>query len=129
MAGPAYYTGVMNISKNEDWVVSFLYQQLGSDGVTLTPIDLTGSTIKSEIRINETDHEAVVYSTSVGNDGVYIASDPTTGMFTLVFDRTNKLVRLSSGQTYTCDIVRLMPSGYQERLWEGLAYVVEGTTR
>jgi hypothetical protein len=27
------------------------------------------------------------------------------------------------------DIVRLMPNGWQERLWEGTATVVEGTTR
>jgi|SRR5215475_11508213 len=128
MPGPAYYSGVMNISKNEDWVVSFLYQQLGSDGVTLTPIDLTGSVIKSEIRVNETDHEAIIYSTSVNSDGVYITA-PTTGVFTLVFDRANKLVRLSAGQIYTADIVRLMPSGFQERMWEGQAIVVEGTTR
>jgi hypothetical protein len=128
MPGPAYYTGVMNIAKNEDWVVSFLYQMLAADGVTLTPIDLTGSIIKCEIRVNELDHEAIVYSTSVGQDGVYIATDPTTGVFTIVFDRAGKLVRLSAG-TYVTDIVRLMPSGFQERLWEGQAIVVEGTSR
>ena len=127
MPGPAYYSGVMNVAKNEDWVVSFLYQQLGADGVTLTPIDLTGSTIKCEMRVNELDHEAIVYATSVNNDGVYIPT-PTNGTFTIAFNRASKLNRLSAG-TYKTDIVRLMPSGYQERLWEGDAIVVEGTTR
>jgi hypothetical protein len=31
--------------------------------------------------------------------------------------------------TYVTDLVRLMPNGSQERLFEGTATVVEGTTR
>jgi hypothetical protein len=37
-------------------------------------------------------------------------------------------MRLAPGQ-YVTDLVRYMASGYQERLWEGTAIVVEGTTR
>jgi hypothetical protein len=40
----------------------------------------------------------------------------------------NLLSNLEAGQ-YFADMVRLMPNGYQERMWEGVAVVVEGTTR
>jgi hypothetical protein len=124
MAGPSYYTGVMNISQNEDWVVPFLYSQT-SDGVTFTPIDLTGSLLKLEIRVLESDNEAVVDVYSPDN-GITI-TDAVGGSFTIVIDRA-KSARLAPG-TYFTDLVRLMTNGYQERLWEGTATVVEGTTR
>ena len=132
MAGPAYYTGAVNIAKNEDWAVPFVYSAVGTDGVTLTPIDLTGSVLKFEIRKQETDFEATVASFSSDlnldgvADGIYI-TDPLHGMFTLVVTRAQS-ARLTPGD-YVCDLVRLMPSGYQERLWEGTATVVQGTTR
>ena len=44
MAGPAYYDGTMNIAKNEDWIVPFIYGSYAADGVTVVPIDLTNST-------------------------------------------------------------------------------------
>jgi hypothetical protein len=124
MAGPSYYTGVMNIAQNEDWVVPFLYSQT-SDGVTFTPIDLTGSLLKLEIRVLESDNEAVVDVYSPDN-GITI-TDAVGGSFTIVIDRAKSL-RLAPG-TYFTDLVRLMTNGYQERLWEGTAIVVEGTTR
>jgi hypothetical protein len=124
MAGPSYYTGVMNISQNEDWVVPFLYAQ-SSDGVTFTPIDLTGSLLKLEIRSAESEHEAIV-STFSPDNGIII-TNAVGGSFTIVIDRS-KSVRLAPGTYYT-DLVRTMTSGLQERLWEGTATVVEGTTR
>jgi hypothetical protein len=132
MAGPAYYTGQINIAKNDDWAVSFLYSSVNSDGVTTTPIDLTGSTIKMEIRIQESDHEATVGLTSADinmdgySDGIYI-TDAVGGAFTVVITR-HQSMSLYPG-SYITDIVRLMPNGYQERLWEGTVTVVEGTTR
>jgi hypothetical protein len=125
MAGPSYYSGTMNISKNEDWIVPFLYQSVDSTGTVFTPIDLTGSTLKLEIRVDEIDHEALVSVFSP--DGGIVINDPTTGQFTVLIDRAHML-HLSAGNYYT-DMVRLMPNGYQERLWEGMAVVVEGTTR
>ena len=124
MGGPAYYSGTMNISKNEDWVVAFIYSIANADG-SLTPIDLTGSTIKIEIRKREEDHEASVSVYSP--DGGITITDAANGKFTVLMDRY-KLVRLAPGE-YVSDIVRLMPNGLQERLWEGVAEVVEGTTR
>jgi hypothetical protein len=126
MAGPAYYTGVMNISKNEDWVVPFLYSAVASDGVTMTPIDLTGSLLKLEIRKQEIDHEAIVFSFSSPDDGITI-TNAVGGAFTILIER-DKSVRLAAG-VYVTDLVRLMPNGLQERLWEGTATVVDGTTR
>ena len=126
MAGPSYYTGTMNIALNEDWVVAFVYNSVGSDGVTLTPIDLTGSLLKLEIRTQETDNEAIVFSFSSPNDGIWI-TNATAGQFTVTIER-DKSARLAPG-TYVTDLVRLMPSGLQERMWEGTCTVVEGTTR
>jgi hypothetical protein len=125
MAGPSYYSGVMNIAKNEDWIVPFLYDMVSADGSTHTPIDLTGSLLKLEIRVLETDHEALVsvYSPDHG----IILTNAAGGQFTILIDRAH-LVHLAAGEYYT-DLVRLMPNGYQERMWEGSAIVVEGTTR
>jgi hypothetical protein len=115
----------MSIAKNEDWVVPFVYGTTSEDGLTFTPIDLTGSEIKLEIRKHEPDHEAVV-SVSSPDDGI-IFNDAAGGEFTVVIVR-DKLIRLAPGE-YVADMVRLMTSGYQERLWEGSVTVVEGTTR
>jgi hypothetical protein len=127
MAGPTYFEAAINIAKNEDWVVPFQYGYYDTDGVTVLPIDLTGSTIKMEIRIQETDHEALVSVFSPDNGIVFDNDDPTTGRFTITLLRSN-LIRLATG-SYVTDLVRLMPQGYQERIFEGTAEVVEGTTR
>jgi hypothetical protein len=126
MAGPAYYSAQVNIAKNEDWVVPFVYSTKDDTGV-LTPVDLTGSTLKLEIRVREIDHEAIVAVFSSPSDGIQI-TDAAGGAFTIAISR-DRLVRLSGGREYVTDLVRLMPSGYQERLWEGPVTVVEGTTR
>lgn len=115
----------MNIAKNEDWIVPFLYDTIGQDGVTRSPIDLTGSLLKLEIRILETDHEALV-SVFSPDHGIFI-TDASNGLFTILIDRAH-LMHLAAGD-YFVDLVRLMPNGYQERMWEGTATVVEGTTR
>ena len=96
MAGPAYYEGTMNIAKNDDWIVPFIYGYYDTDGVTVLPIDLTDSLIKLEIRVRETDHEAVVSVFSPSN-GIVI-NDPTNGYFTIVIDRA-LLMRLAAGGT------------------------------
>jgi hypothetical protein len=125
MAGPSYYTGQMNVAKNEDWVVPFLYQMVDGTGTVIAPIDLTGSTLKLALRKQEIDHEALV-SVFSPNGGIMITDAPN-GLFQVVIVR-NLLSNLEAGQ-YFADIVRLMPNGYQERMWEGVAVVVEGTTR
>jgi hypothetical protein len=127
MAGPAYYTGQMNIAMNDDWIVPFLYATLNSDGVTTTPIDLTGSVLKMEVRMSESDRNVVVsVSSSPPAAGITI-TNAVGGAFTILMDR-NRLSQLTPGN-YVSDLVRLMPNGYQERMWEGTATVVEGTTR
>lgn len=127
MAGPCYYEAVVNMSLNEDWVVPFIYGTFDTDGVTVIPIDLTGSTIKMEIREQETDNEAIV-SVLSPDQGIYFDNgDPTTGQFVIAVTR-DKSWRLGPGQFFI-DCVRLLSDGYQERLWEGVATVVEGTTR
>jgi hypothetical protein len=125
MGGPSYYSGQMNISLNEDWIVPFVYGTVDSTGANFTPIDLTGSTLKLEIRTLETDHEALV-SVYSPDGGIFI-TNATQGQFQILIDRPH-LTHLSAGQYFT-DLVRMMPNGYQERLWEGTAVVVEGTTR
>jgi hypothetical protein len=125
MAGPAYYEGTMNISLNEDWIVPFQYGSYAADGVTVDPIDLTGSLLKLEIRVLETDHEALVSVFSPSN-GIAI-NDAVNGYFTISIAR-DLLIRLAAG-TYVADLVRLMPNGFQERIIDCTAIVVVGTTR
>jgi hypothetical protein len=127
MAGPTYYEATINIAKNDDWIVPFQYGYYDTDGVSIQPIDLTGSLIKMEIRIQETDHEALVSVFSPDNGITFDAGDPSAGRFTITIDRAH-LIRLAPG-AYFADLVRLMANGFQERLFEGKVAVVEGTTR
>lgn len=125
MPGPSYYSGKMSIAKNEDWIVPFLYQMVDATGTVITPIDLTGSLLKLEIRILETDHEALV-SVFSPDHGIYL-TNAAMGQFTILI-RRDHMMHLAAGDYFT-DLVRLMPNGLQERMWEGTATVVEGTTR
>jgi len=126
MAGPAYYSGTMNIAKNADWVVPFVYGTLASDGVTINPIDLTGSTLMMEIRHQESDHE-VVLSLASPDQGIFI-SDATGGAFTILITR-EQLAQFAPG-AYVADLVRLMTNGYVERILDlDVVTVVEGKTR
>lgn len=125
MAGPAYYDAQLNISLNEDWIVPFVYGTVDPTSSVFTPIDLTGSTLKLEIRKQETDNEAIVWVASP-DQGITI-TDVMNGAFTIAITR-DKSYRLSAGN-YVTDFVRLMPNGYQERIFEGTAVVVVGTTR
>jgi hypothetical protein len=126
MPGPCYYEATVNIALNEDWVVPFIYGSLNADG-TITPIDLTGSELKLEIRVNETDHEAMVSVFSPDHGINFWSTGPTSGGFTIAITR-DLLARLYPG-AFAIDFVRLLPNGYQERIWAGTATVVEGTTR
>jgi hypothetical protein len=76
-----------------------------------------------ELRVRETDHEALVSVYSP--DGGISIDGP--GQFTVVI-RRDRLIRLAPGD-YFSDLVRQMSSGYRERIWEGTALVVKGTTR
>jgi hypothetical protein len=125
MPGPAYYSGTMNVAKNEDWIVAFLYCSDDGTGTT-TPIDLTGSTLRLEIRNHETDHEVFVAVSSDAGGGIEITDAPG-GAFTIIIER-DQMVRMVPGD-YVSDLIREMPNGYSERIFEGTALVVEGTTR
>jgi hypothetical protein len=125
MPGPSFYSATVQIAKNEDWVVPFTYGTTPDGGITVTPIDLTGSTLEMQIRKNEADHEATVSVTSA--DGSIIITDAPNGAFTILIDR-DRLSRLAPGD-YVTDLVRIAPSSLRERLFEGTATVVEGTTR
>ncbi|HEY2243447.1 MAG TPA: hypothetical protein VGH47_04385 [Xanthobacteraceae bacterium] len=127
MAGPCYYEALMNVALNEDWIVPIQYGYFDTDGVTVLPIDLTGSMLKLEIRVQETDHEAIVYVASPDQGISFFEDDPTNGQFIITIDR-GKLLRLWAGTFFT-DLVRLQTNGYQERIFEGTAIVVTGTTR
>jgi hypothetical protein len=126
MPGPAYYSGTMYIAQNEDWACPFVYSIVNPiSGVITGPVNLTGSTLKMEIRVQDSDQAAIVSVFSPSN-GIQL-TNAAAGLFTIAITR-DKLVRLFPG-TFVVDLVRLMPNGYQERIWEGTAEVVEGTTR
>jgi hypothetical protein len=126
MPGPAYYTATINLAQNADWSVHFIYGTLASNGVDVNPFDLTGFTFELEIRIAESDHEAIVLIDS--SDGIYFKNgDPTTGEFTINITR-EKSQRLYPG-TFVADLIQIMPNGYRQRLIDATVIVVEGTTR
>lgn len=128
MAGPAYYSAIISIAMNEDWVVAFAFGSLAGDGITFVPIDLTGCILKMEIRQSEPDNQVFV---SVSNDapaGGIIITDAVNGAFTVTIDR-GRLQSMVPGD-YVTDLVRLLADGVtQERMFEGTANVVMGTTR
>lgn len=124
MSGPAYYTAAINIAKNDDWFVPFLYAAQNED-TTTTPIDLTGSTLLMEFRVNETDH-TVLMSLSSPDNGITI-DDAVGGAFTIGIPRST-LMQLPLGDCVS-DLVRLMPSGLQERILDCAVTVSEGVSR
>jgi hypothetical protein len=124
MAGPAYYSAIVSIAKNEDWIVPFVYSSPNGGGAGV-PINLTGSTLKLEVRMREADHEALISVFSPDN-GIVI-TDAAAGQFTITIARS-RLSRVAAG-SYFVDFVRLTPTGVQERIWEGEATIVDGTTR
>jgi hypothetical protein len=125
MAGPAHYTGTVNIAQNDDWAVAFQYATQNPDGSMGPPIDLTGSEIIMQLRTHESDHIAMCWVDSNGN-GIYI-TDAVNGRFEIVIDR-GRLAQMTPGD-YVTDIIRILPGGLQERIFEGMATVVEGTSR
>ena len=124
MSGPAYYTAIIEMAKNDDWIVPFLYASVNTDSST-TPIDLTGSDLMMEVRHLDVDHEVVMTSTTV--DGGIVITDAVGGAFTIIFTR-DQLSQVVPGD-YVADLVRLMTNGYQERLIDATVTVVEGVTR
>jgi len=131
MSGPAFYTGTINIAKNEDWIVSFIYQTADAAPV---PIDLTGSTLQLQIRSQETDHTALV-ATSSPSGGITL-DNAVAGQFTITIANAKNLAmdapssaRLIGGEPYVSDLVRTTALGELERIFEVAVNVTEGTTR
>lgn len=127
MPGPAPYSGTINIAKNEDWRVPLEYlidYTVSGEAENIQPLDITGSTFKMQIRKTEMDNTAVVTISS--GDGIEII-DAAGGLFELTILRV-KLLRLHPGE-YFADLVRTDVDGFAERLWEGKAVVVEGSSR
>jgi hypothetical protein len=120
MSGPAFFTAVIGIAKNEDWIQSFVYEVAGPIAV-----NLTGSVLRMQIRKNEADHTALV-SLSSPSSGIAI-TDAAAGKFTITIDRAASSL-LAAGD-YVADVVRLRPDGYIERMIDATVNVVEGTTR
>ena len=125
MAGPAYYTAVLNIARNDDWIVPFVYASISADG-TQVPIDLTGSVLTMDFRALDTDHEVLLRVTTT--DGSITINDAVNGEFTILITVEALQLLLAPGD-YVSDLVRLMPNGLQERLLDCAVTVVEGVTR
>ena len=129
MAGPAYSTGTILISKNEDWQVSIQYLNTAVNPAGV-PIDITGSQFRLQIRTTEDQHTALVEAATP--DGIVI-DDAPNGIFTILIwneesDLTPNSFVLPIGDL-VADLVRTLPDGRIERLWEGTVTVNEGTTR
>jgi hypothetical protein len=136
--GPAWYSGEMQIAKNEDWRVNLQYQQTitfvlpdedvvsGGSPITteIRSLDLTGSTFLMQIRKEPADKTAIVTLSS--GDGI-VLTDALDGRVEITILRS-KLKRLQAG-AYVADLVRTDANGYAERMWEGVCTVVEGVSR
>lgn len=128
MGGPSYFTGQMSVAKNEDWRVKYKYQvdyTVSGEPTNIQDFDLTGYSIRLQIRKTEADNTAVV--TVSTDDGTIIITDPAGGEFQIIIPR-DRLRRLHAGD-YVSDLVTIDTDGYIDRLWEGKCTVVEGTTR
>ena len=121
MAGPAFYTAVLNIAKNEDWAMDFSYMTSATP-----PVPIPLGVLRMQIRKIEADHNALV-ALSSPDDGIEIIGAPTAGTFKITISR-DKSKRLASGD-YVTDLVHENSDGVIERLWEGTATVVDGVTR
>ena len=120
--GPAYYTAQISLALNEDWIVPFIFSN--ADG---TPIDLSDSILRLQIRNTDTDPHPIVSLSSINSNGIVI-SNALNGEFTVIIARGNQLLRANS--SYVCDLVRLNTNNeIQDRLFAGVANVTLGVTR
>jgi hypothetical protein len=118
--GATLSLGVMNIARNDDWIVPLQY--LDETGA---PVPLLGSTLALMIRVTEGDATALVAINSPDN-GITII-DGAQGLFRLEILREDS-AKLEAG-TYVADIVRTDADGLAERLWAGDCFVGRGVTR
>ena len=132
MAGPAYSSGTILISKNEDWQTSLQYLTMITDPINGTPINLTGSRLCLQIRSVEESH-SVLCETATDGDGGIAIYDAINGIFTMTIWNAQSAnlpnsANLPEGD-FVADLVRTLADGREERLWEGTVTVNEGTTR
>ena len=132
MSGPAYSSGVISISKNEDWQTSMQYLTMVVDPVNGTPINLTGSNFRLQIRSVEEAHSVLCEAATDGDGGITIF-DAANGIFTMtIWNAQSPNLPNSSNLPegdFVADLIRTLPDGREERLWEGTVTVNEGTTR
>jgi hypothetical protein len=127
MGGPAFFSGTMQVAKNEDWAMAFIYNidyTVSGSPENIVPKDITGHTFKLQIRKIEADNTAVVTATL--GDGIEI-TNAAGGEFQVTLKR-EKLYRLHAGN-YSADLLITDPQGYADRFFEVACTVVEGTTR
>src|SRR5262245_47982634 len=127
MSGPSWFSGTMNLAKNEDWKVALTYlidYTVSGDPENIQPLDLTDSIFLLQIRKKEEDASAIV---SISNGDGIVITNAAAGEFELTIT-TTRAQRLHPGD-YTADLLRTDPNGFVERVWEGECIVVEGTSR
>lgn len=127
MSGPSWFSGTMNLAKNEDWKVALTYTidyTVSGDPVNIQPLDLTGSQFLLQIRKTEEDASAIV---SISNGDGIVITNAAAGEFELTIT-TTRAQRLHPGD-YVADLLRTDSNGFVERVWEGACIVVEGTSR
>jgi hypothetical protein len=110
-----------------DWVRSFVYQTLLSDGVTLgPPVDLTGNTMRMGIRRHAEDAAEEILLTTE-NGGITI-TDAVNGKFTVWLTQA-QLVVLGLGD-YDHSLIRMPPTGgLHLRIWSGVLTNTAGPSR
>jgi hypothetical protein len=128
MSGPAWFSGTLNLAKNEDWKVALTYMidyTVSGDPENIQPLDLEGSQFLLQIRKTEEDASAIVSIST--DDGGIVITNAAAGEFELTIT-TTRSQRLHPGD-YVADLLRTDQNGFVERVLEVACIVVEGTSR
>jgi hypothetical protein len=109
-----------------DFVRTFLYQMIGSDGVTTTPIDLTGSSLRMDLR-GDLESATVFIELSTDSGNIVLMPD-TSGQFTIYVYIDDFEQKLSPGD-YVQSLIRTRPDELIEEIWHGIWTHSLGPTR
>jgi hypothetical protein len=94
------------------------------DGVTLTPIDITGATMEMMLRRHAADETAMLRLAT--DTGEIALTDAANGKFTVLIVQST-LVRLGLGDFDQSNIMTL--NGFKTKLWSGTLTNNPGPTR
>lgn len=95
-----------------------------------SPVDITGASIKMEIRQAGPGSTLLLTLDNASNGGITIATDPTTGVYTITGTNANVQAILSAaGETagkYDYEVILITSGGVQEPQFSGKLVITRG---